>query len=229
MTEIETLIRRELHWLSDGIVEEGDLAARIIKASRRRRLRQYSLFALFTISVSALSIFGYIGITNLRSPDGEQIAITSPLTENSNSQIVTEPEKTSTEGAQNQNVISAYPLSWEDSIGDLSAISKPAGIGDTLGGLTAKSLKVSWSKCLVGKCPTTWSLMVVNNTEDIITAAPSLMVYVDHQPLISTSRPLTMFPGASSTLVFSFPEFADMTNVGDKASWQWNWFLTAAR
>ncbi|MEY3803425.1 MAG: hypothetical protein RL126_569, partial [Actinomycetota bacterium] len=23
MTEIETLIRRELHWLSDGIVEDG--------------------------------------------------------------------------------------------------------------------------------------------------------------------------------------------------------------
>ncbi|MEY3107871.1 MAG: hypothetical protein RL730_222, partial [Actinomycetota bacterium] len=63
MTEIETLIRRELDWLSDGIVEKQDLATRIIKASRRRRLRQYSLFALFTISVSVLSILGYIGIT----------------------------------------------------------------------------------------------------------------------------------------------------------------------
>jgi|DEB19_MinimDraft_3_1074340.scaffolds.fasta_scaffold42860_2 hypothetical protein len=229
MTEIETLIRRELHWLSDGIVEEGDLAARIIKASRRRRLRQYSLFALFTFSVSALSIFGYIGITNLRLPESEQVAITSPLTENSNSQFATEPEKTSTEGAQNQNVISAYPLSWEDSIGDLSAISKPAGVGGTLGGLTANSLNVSWSKCRVGYCPTTWTLNVVNKTEDIISAAPSLMVYVDHQPLISTSRPLTVFPGAKANLVFSFPELADMKNVGDKASWQWNWFLTAAR
>jgi len=55
------------------------------------------------------------------------------------------------------------------------------------------------------------------------------MVYVDHQPLISTSRPLTVFPGAKANLVFSFPELADMKNVGDKASWQWNWFLTAAR
>lgn len=229
MTEIETLIRRELDWLSDGIVEKQDLATRIIKASRRRRLRQYSLFALFTISVSVLSILGYIGITNARSPESGQVTVVAPSIDNSNSQVVTEVEKTTTNGAQNQNVISAYAVEWEDSIGDLSAISKPAGVGDTLGGLTANSLNVSWSKCRVGNCPTTWTLKVVNKTEDIISAAPSLMVYVDHQPLISTSRPLTVFPGASASLVFSFPEFVEMTNVGNKASWQWNWFLTAAR
>lgn len=229
MTEIETLIRRELQWLSDGIVEDRDLATRIIKASRRRRIRKFSFLALFTVSVSALSILGYIGIMNVISPESEKVAIVTPSTDNSNSQSVTEPENTSTSSAQNQNVISAYPVAWEDSIGDLGAISKPAGIGGTLGGLTAKSLKVSWSKCRVGNCPTTWTLRVVNNTEDIISAAPSLMVYVDHSPLISSSRPLTVTPGASANLVFAFPEFAEMTNVANKATWQWNWFLTAAR
>ena len=29
--------------------------------------------------------------------------------------------------------------------------------------------------------------------------------------------------------LFSFPEFKDITNVGDIATWQWNWFLTVAR
>ena len=120
-------------------------------------------------------------------------------------------------------------MTWEQSIGDLSAISKAAGIGDTLGGLTAQKLTVNWSRCQVGKCPTTWTLAVVNKTEDIISVAPSLMVYVDHAPLISSSRPLTVIPGAKVNLVFSFPEFADITNVDNKATWQWNWFLTVAR
>lgn len=229
MSEIETLIRREFHWLSDGKNDDPNLAARIIKASRRRRIRQYGLLALFTISVSAISIAAYIGVSNWRSPEVTQVSETSVIPEEPSTGIVIEPENAPIKSAQNQEVISAYPVTWEDSIGDLGAISKPAGIGDSLGGLKATSLKVSWSKCLVGKCPTTWSLSVVNTTEEFVLAAPSLMVYVDHSPLISTSRPLTLLPGAKATLVFTFPEFAEITNVDNTATWQWNWFLTAAR
>ena len=47
MSEIDTLIRRELHWLSDGISDDRELAKRVIKTARRRRLSQYSLLALF--------------------------------------------------------------------------------------------------------------------------------------------------------------------------------------
>ena len=229
MSEIETLIRRELHWLADGIVNDNELAERVIKASKRRRRRQFSFLALFTISVSAISILGYVGITNLIAPESERVVNVIPSTSTDNSQTVTDSENSSGSTAQNGTVISAYPVTWEDAIGDLSAISKPAGIGDTIGGLTAKSLKVKWSKCRVGMCPTEWTLSVVNNTEDLISAAPALMVYVDHSPLISSSRPLTVLPGRTANLVFAFPEFAEITNVGNKASWQWNWFLTTAR
>ena len=229
MSEIDTLIRRELHWLADGISNDNDLALRVIKASKRRRLRQFSLLALFTVAVSTISILGYIGVSNLLTTETEQSTIVYPSTNSGTSQTVNQSEKSSTSTAQKGTVVSAYPITWEDSIGDLGAISKPAGIADTVGGLTAKSLKVQWSKCRVGMCPTEWTLSVINNTEDLISAAPALMVYVDHSPLISSSRPLTVLPGRTATLVFAFPEFAEITNVGNKASWQWNWFLTAAR
>lgn len=229
MSDIDTLIRREMHWLSDGIINDNDLATRVINASKRRRMRQYSLLALFTIAVSVISILGYVGVTNLLAPESEKVVNVFPSTNEGATQTVTEPENSSAATAQNGTVISAYPVTWEDAIGDFGAISKPAGIGDTIGGLTAKSLKVKWSKCRVGMCPTEWTLDVVNNTEDLIFAAPALMVYVDHSPLISSSRPLTVLPGDTASLVFAFPEFREITNVGNKASWQWNWFLTTAR
>ena len=229
MSEIDTLIRRELHWLSDGLVNDNDLAERVIKASKRRRMRQFSLLAIFTISVSVISILGYVGVSNLITPESEKVINVVPPTPDGTSQTVTDSENTSSTSAQNGTVVSAYPVTWEDAIGDLSAISKPAGIADTIGGLTAKSLKVKWSKCQVGMCPTEWTLGLVNNTEDLISAAPALMVYVDHSPLISSSRPLTVLPGRTANLVFAFPEFAQITNVGNKATWQWNWFLTTAR
>ena len=229
MSEIETLIRREFHWLSDGANDDPNLAAKVIKASRRRKFRQITLLAIFTSSVSVISILGYVGVTHLLSPNVTQVSDLTMTTQDPTTQVVIEPEKAPTKSAQNQRVVSEYPVSWEDSIGDLGAISKPAGIGNTLGGLKATSLTISWSKCRVGKCPTSWTLSVVNTTEEFVLAEPSLMVYVDHAPLISTSRPLSLLPGAKANLVFSFPEFADITNVGNKATWQWNWFLTAAR
>lgn len=229
MSEIETLIRREFHWLSDGANDDPNLAAKIIKASRRRKIRRFAFLALFTSSVSIFSILGYVGVTQWMAPEVTQVADVITPVEESNTQVVIEPENAPIKSAQNQSVVSEYPVSWEDSIGDLGAISKPAGIGDTLGGLKATSLSVSWSKCLVGKCPTSWTLSVTNTTEEFVLAAPSLMVYVDHSPLISTSRPLTLLPGAKANLIFTFPEFAEITNMNNKATWQWNWFLTAAR
>jgi hypothetical protein len=128
-----------------------------------------------------------------------------------------------------QGLISDYPLTWEQSIGDLGAISKPAGIGDTLGGLTATGLKVQWTRCPAGACPTTWILNVKNNTEDIVSVAPALMIYVDHGPLVSSSRPVTVTSGTTALLVFSFPEFSSGLTVSSNSNWQWNWFLTVPR
>lgn len=228
MSDVEPLIRRELQWMAHGVLEDKDLASIIIAKARKRRVRRVFLLALFTIAISAISILGYIGVSNLLdSGTGSTTDLSSSVETDSAS---TSPaENTSSPTAQIRGVISDYPVTWEQSIGDLSAISKAAGIGDTLGGLTAQKLTVNWSRCQVGKCPTTWTLAVVNKTEDIISVAPSLMVYLDHAPLISSSRPLTVIPGAKVNLVFSFPEFADITNVDNKATWQWNWFLTVAR
>ena len=228
MSDVEPLIRRELQWMAHGVLEDKDLASIIIAKARKRRVRRVFLLALFTIAISAISILGYIGVSNLLdSGTGSTTDLSSSVETDSAS---TSPaENTSSPTAQIRGVISDYPVTWEQSIGDLSAISKAAGIGDTLGGLTAQKLTVNWSRCQVGKCPTTWTLAVVNKTEDIISVAPSLMVYVDHAPLISSSRPLTVIPGAKVNLVFSFPEFAEITNVDNKATWQWNWFLTVAR
>ena len=228
MSDVEPLIRRELQWMAHGVLEDKDLASIIIAKSRKRRIRRIMRQVLFAVAVSVLSIGAYEGVSNLLNRDAKSTSeLSSSNSPGANSS--TPSENTSSQSAQKMGVISDYPVTWEQSIGDLSAISKAAGIGDTLGGLTAQRLTVEWSRCQVGHCPTNWTLAVVNNTEDIISVAPSLMVYVDHAPLISSSRPLTVFPGALVNLVFSFPEFADITNVDNTATWQWNWFLTVAR
>ena len=228
MSDVEPLIRRELQWMAHGVLEDKDLASIIIAKSRKRRIRRIMRQVLFAVAVSVLSIGAYEGVSNLLNRDAKSTSeLSSSNSPGANSS--TPSENTSSQSAQKMGVISDYPVTWEQSIGDLSAISKAAGIGDTLGGLTAQRLTVEWSRCQVGHCPTNWTLAVVNNTEDIISVAPSLMVYVDHAPLMSSSRPLTVFPGALVNLVFSFPEFAQITNVDNKATWQWNWFLTVAR
>ena len=225
MSDVEPLIRRELQWMAHGVLEDMDLASIIIAKSRKRRIRRIVRQVLFAVAVSVLSIGAYEGVSNYLNTGTSDVS--SEVI--SGGASTTPSENSSSQGAQNKGVISDYPLTWEQSIGDLSAISKAASVGDTLGGLTAQKLTVEWTKCRVGKCPTTWTLAVANKTEDIISVAPSLMVYVDHAPLISSSRPLTVFPGALVNLVFSFPEFADISNVDNKATWQWNWFLTVAR
>jgi hypothetical protein len=229
MSDVEPLIRRELQWMALSTLEDKDLAAIIIAKSRRRKLRNLVTKFVFAVAVSVISIQGYIAINNLL--DSETTA-SQPL-ENSSVEITEDlavpTQNTSPTSAQIKGVISDYPVTWEESVGDLGAISKAAGIGDTLGGLTAQGLFVNWTKCAVGVCPTTWRLSAKNKTGDIIFVAPSLMVYVDNAPLVSASRPLSVVPGGNVNLVFSFPEIKELTNVGDKATWQWNWFLTVAR
>ena len=236
MSDVEPLIRRELQWMALGTLEDKDLASIIIAKSRRRRLRRLASMLVFGLSISVISIQGYVVVSNLLNPESTNSSTStasSDTYESSSVEPTSEPvaptQNTSPTGAQIRGVISDYPVTWEESIGDLSAISKAAGLGDTLGGLTAQGLYVTWSKCRVGVCPTTWTLSARNKTEDIIFVAPSLMVYVDHSPLVSSSRPLSVVPGSNVNLVFSFPELKDMTNVDDKATWQWNWFLTVAR
>ena len=229
MSDVEPLIRRELQWMALSSLEDKDLAAIIIAKSRRRKLRRWASNIVFAVAVSVISIQGYIVISNLLNTE----TTASQPNQNSSVDITEDPvvpsQNTSPSGAQIKGVISDYPVTWEESVGDLGAISKAAGIGDTLGGLTAQGLFVNWTKCAVGVCPTTWRLSAVNKTGDIIFVAPSLMVYVDNAPLVSASRPLSVVPGGNVNLVFSFPEIKDLTNVGDKATWQWNWFLTVAR
>ncbi len=231
MSDVEPLIRRELQWMALSSLEDKDLAAIIIAKSRRRKLRRWASNIIFAIVVSVISIQGYVLISNLTKSDTS--VTTSDTYQNSSVEAAEDPaqpsQETSPGGAQIRGVISDYPITWEESVGDLGAISKAAGIGDTLGGLTAQGLYVNWSKCSVGVCPTTWRLSAENKTEDIIFVAPSLMVYIDNAPLVSASRPLSVVPGGKVNLVFSFPEIKDVTNVGNKATWQWNWFLTVAR
>ena len=229
MSDVEPLIRRELQWMALSSLEDKDLAAIIIAKSRRRKLRNLVSKLVFGLAVSVISIQGYILVGNLVNSDSS----VNETFQNSSVEVTEDPvaptQNTEPNGAQIQGVISDYPVTWEESVGDLGAISKAAGIGDTLGGLTAQGLFVNWTKCAVDVCPTTWRLSAINKTEDIIFVAPSLMVYVDNSPLVSSSRPLSVVPGGKVNLVFSFPELKDMTNVGDKATWQWNWFLTVAR
>ena len=75
MSDVEPLIRRELQWMALGTLEDKDLASIIIAKSRRRRLRRLAAFFGFALVVSAISIQGYILITNIRNAE----SISTPL------------------------------------------------------------------------------------------------------------------------------------------------------
>lgn len=221
MNDVEPLIRRELQWMAQGVFENKDLAAIVIAKSRRRRIRRVLAFALASLAIAVVSILAFALASEISNNSEKTNTVVGDSTNTS--------ENNDPQGAQIQGLLSDYPLTWEQSIGDLSAISKSAGIGDSLGGLTAEGLKVSWSSCQEGACPTSWVLSLINNTEDIISVEPALMVYVDHSPLVSASRPVSVTPGARSKLVFTFPELEQGMSFRSNATWQWNWFLTLAR
>ena len=221
MTDVDPLIRRELQWMAMDVRESDNLVAVIRKRIIRRRMRKITIwvlaFAAFGLLLSAILL---LPVALSRNSSGQSLGNTGAVGSHDNNAL---------QPAQIQGLISDYPLTWEESIGDRGAISKPAGVGDTLGGLTAVGLKVSWEHCSSGTCPTTWMLNVKNNTQDIISAAPALMIYVNHGPLDNTSRPVSVVPGATAILVYSFPELKDGLTIGANPSWQWNWFLTEAR
>jgi hypothetical protein len=212
MSDIDPLIKREMQWMAVSVNDNRDLAPIIIARVRRQRIRNAIFAVLGVVAISA----GSIGIYEALKPAPVQIVggVTG-------SNTATQPEFV--------GVVSDYPVTWEQSVGDVSAISGAGGIGDTLGGLTAIGLKISWERCGKEQCPVTWVLSVENNTQDLVSTSPSLGIFNNHTPLVSDSRPTTVLPGGKALLVFTFPEFKDVLKVDTGASWQWNWYLAQLR
>jgi hypothetical protein len=212
MSDIDPLIKREMQWMAVGVNENRDLATIVIAKVRRQRIRNaiFTVLAIFAISGGSIGIYELL--------KGEPVQIVGGVTGSNNSNL---PEI--------QGLLSDYPVTWEQSVGDVSAISGAGGLGDTLGGLTATGLKISWERCGREQCPTTWVLSVENNTADLISTSPSLGIFNNHTPLVSDSRPTTVLPGGKALLVFTFPEFKDGLEIASNVSWQWNWYLAQLR
>ena len=212
MSDIDPLIKREMQWMAVSVNDNRDLAPIIIAKVRRQRIMRSIFSILAIVAISA----GSIGIYELLKSDPIQVVggITGDNT-------ATQPEII--------GLSSDYPVEWEQSVGDVAAISSAGGLGDTLGGLTAVGLKISWERCGKQQCPTTWILSVENNTADLVSTSPSLGIFNNHTPLVSDSRPTTVLPGGKALLVFSFPEFNDGLEVASGVSWQWNWYLAQLR
>lgn len=212
MSEIDPLIKREMQWMAVGVNDNRDLAPIIIARVRRQRIRNAIFAFLGVVAISA----GSIGIYEFVKSDPVQV-VGGVTGDNA----ATQPEII--------GLASDYPVTWEQSVGDVAAISAAGGIGDTLGGLTAVGLKISWERCGKEQCPTSWILSVENNTADLVSTAPSLGIFNNHTPLVSDSRPTTVLPGGKALLVFTFPEFKEGLEIAANASWQWNWYLAQLR
>jgi hypothetical protein len=215
MSDVDPLIKREMQWMALGVLENRDLAPVIIAKVRRQRIRRalFAVLAVVAIGATSIGIFEF-----LQKPAPIVVASDSGVTgTNADSQ----PEII---GLQ-----SDYPVTWEQSVGDLGAISGAGGIGDTLGGLTAVGLKISWERCGQGQCPVTWVLSLENRTQDLISTAPSLGLFTNHTPIVSDSRPTTVLPGGTALLVYSFPEFKESLQTSPRETWQWNWYLAQLR
>ncbi len=217
MSDVDPLIRREMQWMALGVLENRDLAPIIIAKVRRQRIRRAIVSGIAVILIGFVSIGLFEGFKAV-TRDSVVIDIASEsLGENAATQQVI------------QGLVSDYPNTWEQSVGDVGAISAAGGLGDTLGGLTATGLKISWERCGKGQCPVSWVLSVTNKTNDLISASPSLSVFTGHSPLVSDSRPTTVIPGGTALLVYSFPEFQDSLETSPTATWQWNWYLSPLR
>ena len=215
MSDVDPLIKREMQWMALGVLENRDLAPIIIAKVRRQRIRRalFAVLSVVAIGATSIGIFEF-----LQKPAPIVVASDSGVTgTNADSQ----PEII---GLQ-----SDYPVTWEQSVGDLGAISGAGGIGDTLGGLTAVGLKISWERCGQGQCPVTWVLSLENRTQDLISTAPSLGLFTNHTPIVSDSRPTTVLPGGTALLVYSFPEFKESLQTSPRETWQWNWYLAQLR
>jgi hypothetical protein len=215
MSDIDPLIKREIQWMSLGPLENVDLAPMIIARVRRQRIMR-ALTAFFGVLVIA---FGSIGIYELIRPNPITQSAGTSVDIGSNS--VTRPEII--------GLISDYQIDWEPSVGDLGAISGAGGLGDTLGGLTAVGLKISWERCGKYQCPIRWQISFENRTKDLISSSPSLAIFADNSPLVSDTRPTTVLPGGYAELVYTFEEFKDSLTPGSATDWQWNWYLSNPR
>jgi hypothetical protein len=215
MSDVDPLIKREIQWMALGVLENRDLAPIIIAKVRRQRILRAIFAVLSVVAIGATSIGIY---EIIQKPTPVVVAADNGVTgTNADSQ----PEII---GLQ-----SDYPVTWEQSVGDLGAISGAGGIGDTLGGLTAVGLKISWERCGQGQCPVTWVLSLENKTQDLISTAPSLGLFTNHTPIVSDSRPTTVLPGGTALLVYSFPEFKESLKTSPRETWQWNWYLAQLR
>ena len=221
MSDVDPLIRRELQWMALGVLENRDLSVMVIDRVRKRRRKRIILGAALTAVVIFISSLTYIAISKIQSNSQSNISAETGATGSKDPNAI--------DSDRIVGIISDYPLTWEQSVGDTGAISKSAGLNDTLGGLTATGLKVSWERCESGQCPTSWILSLQNKTGDLISVAPSLMIFANHNPLVSNTRPTTVIPGETALLVFSFPEFKEDLTVSRNASWQWNWFLSSSK
>jgi hypothetical protein len=215
MSDVDPLIKREMQWMALGVLENRDLAPIIIAKVRRRKIRRAFFSVVAVLAISGLSIGAYEIINKPAT------VIVNPDAGVTGNNTGSQPEII---GLQ-----SDYPVTWEQSVGDLGAISGAGGIGDTLGGLTAVGLKISWERCGQGQCPITWVLSLENKTQDLISTAPSLGIFTGHTPIVSDSRPTTVLPGGTALLVYSFPEFKDSLGTSARDTWQWNWYLAQLR
>ena len=215
MSDIDPLIKREIQWMSLGPLENIDLAPMIIARVRRQRIMR-AITAVVGVFIIG---FASIGIYELVRPNDVIKSSSTKLQLGNNSTTRTEVL-----GLQ-----SDYPVTWEPAVGDLGAISGAGGLGDTLGGLTAIGLKISWERCGKFQCPITWQIAFENRTADLISTSPSLAIFTDHSPLVSDTRPTTVLPGGYAELVYTFEEFKDslMPEIGE--DWQWNWYLSNTR
>ena len=207
MSEVDPLIKREMQWMALGVYENRDLAPIIIAKVRRQRIRRALVSALAVLAIAGASI----GIYELVN-SGSATVVTSEGAGVTGSNSLNQPEII---GLQ-----SDYPVTWEQSIGDLGAISSAGGIGDTLAGLTATGLKISWERCGKAQCPITWVLSVENNTPDLISTSPSLAIFVRHAPLVAqlpcylAERPSLSIPSQSSKRAWIFPKMPHGSGIG---------------
>jgi hypothetical protein len=215
MSEIDPLIKREIQWMSLGSLENVDLAPIIIARVRRQRIMR-ALTAVVGVVVIG---FASIGIYELVRSNS--VTQSSQASVDSGSNAITRPEIV--------GLVSDYPIAWEPSVGDLGAISGAGGLGDTLGGLTAVGLKISWERCGKYQCPITWQLSFENRTKDLISTSPSLAIFSDHSPLVSDTRPTAVLPGGYAELVYTFEEFQYSLIPEAEVEWQWNWYLSQSR
>lgn len=215
MSDIDPLIKREIQWMSLGALENVDLAPMIIARVRRQRILK-SLTATLGVVVIA---FGSIGIYELVRP--KPAVESSGIGTDIGSNAITRPEIV--------GLVSDYPIDWEPSVGDLGAISGAGGLGDTLGGLTAVGLKISWERCGKYQCPIRWQISFENRTKDLLSLSPSLAIFSDNSPLVSDTRPTTVLPGGYAELVYTFEEFKDSLTPESTTEWQWNWYLSNPR